>query len=58
MRLSSIKDKMETGILRFFKQISRMCSRGERYKAERMGERAEPCTTPMSMLKNGEEKLF
>jgi len=35
-----------------------MCSRGERYKAERMGERAEPCLTPISILKNGEEKLF
>jgi len=23
-----------------------------------MGDRAEPCPTPMSTLKNGEEKLF
>ena len=31
---------------------------GERYNAERIGERAEPCPTPMSTLKKGEEKSF
>ena len=30
----------------------------ERYKAKSIGERAEPCPTPMSMLKKGKEKLF
>jgi len=54
----STKDKMKTGIFRFFKQISRMWSRGERYKAKRMGERVELWLTPMLILKNGEEKLF
>jgi len=58
MRPSSTKDKMETGILRFFKQFSRIYNREERYKAKKMEERAEPCPTPISMLKNGEEKLF
>jgi len=36
--------------------------KGARYRAERMGERigerTEPCPTPTSTLKNGEEKLF
>ena len=31
---------------------------GKGYNAKRIGERAEPCPTPMSKLKNGEEKLF
>ena len=31
---------------------------GKRYNAERIGERAKPCPTLMSILKKGEEKLF
>jgi len=58
MRPSFTKDKMKTGIFRFFKQISRMWSREERYKAKRIGERVKLWLTPMSILKNGEEKLF
>jgi len=30
----------------------------ERYKTDSIGERAEPCLTPMSTLKKEEEKLF
>ena len=55
MKPLSTKNKMETGIFRFFKWISRMWSREERYKAERMGERAEPWLTPTLTLKNGEK---
>ena len=31
---------------------------GERYNIEKIGERAEPCLTSMSTLKNREEKSF
>jgi len=31
---------------------------GKKYNTERIGERAEPCPTPMSTLKKGEEQLF
>jgi len=30
----------------------------ERYKANKTRDKAEPCPTPISTLKNGEEKLF
>jgi len=29
-----------------------------KYKADRIGERTEPCSTPTLTLKNKEEKLF
>jgi len=29
-----------------------------RYKADKIGDRAEPCPTPISTLKKDEEKLF
>jgi len=28
------------------------------YKADRIGEKVEPCPTTMSILKEGDEKLF
>ena len=31
---------------------------GDKYKADKMGERADPWSTPTSTLKKGEEKLF
>jgi len=30
----------------------------KRYKAEKIGERADPCPTPMSTLKDGKERSF
>jgi len=57
-RLSSTKERKEIGILRFFKCFSRMWKIGERYKADKMGERAKPCLTPILILQKGEEKLF
>jgi len=39
---SSIKEMVETGILRFFKCFSKINRKGERYKANKMGERVEP----------------
>ena len=31
---------------------------GERYRTDKMGNKADPCPIPTSTLKNGEEKLF
>jgi len=53
--LSSINESVEIGIFRFFNCFSKI---GERYKAEKIGKRDDPCPTPMSILKNGEEELF
>ena len=56
--LSSTKEMIEIGILRFFRYFSKINRKGERYKANKMGERAEPWPTLMFMLKIEEEKLF
>ena len=52
-----MKESIDTKNFRF-KWFSRMWRKGARYKAERIGDRTEPCPTPTSTLKNGEEKLF
>ena len=49
---------IEIGILRFFRHFSRIYRNRERYKADKIGERADPWPTPMFMLKMGKEKLF
>jgi len=46
----STNERKEIGIFRFFKQFSKICKIGERYKADKIGERANHCPTPMSML--------
>ena len=56
-RLLSIKEKVETGIFRFFNCFSKIWKIGERYKAERIEERADPCPTPILTLKKRKEKL-
>ena len=56
--LLSTKESVEIGIFRFFNCFSKMWKIGEKYKAERIGERAKPCLTPISTLKKGEEKSF
>jgi len=58
MRPSSTKEMIETGILRFLRCLSRMYKKGERYKADRIGERADPWPTPIFTLKVGDEKSF
>ena len=40
-RLSSTKERMEIGIFRFFILFSKIWRIGDRYKAERIGERAD-----------------
>ena len=47
MRLSSTNERMEIGILRFFRCFSRMCKNGERYKADKIGESADSWPTPI-----------
>jgi len=49
---SSTKERKETGILRFFKCFSRIWKTDKIYKADKMGEKANPYPTPTSMLKN------
>ena len=42
MRPSSTNERIEIGILRFLRCFSRMCKNEERYKADKIGERADP----------------
>ena len=58
MRPSSTKEMIETGILRFLRCLSRMYKKGERYKADKIRERADSWPTPMFTSKIGEEMLF
>jgi len=58
MRPSSTNKRIEIGILRFLRHFSRMCKNGERYKADKIGERADPWPTPTLTLKLGEDRSF
>jgi len=42
MRPSSTKEMKEIGIFRFFRRFSTIYKNGERYKADRIGESADP----------------
>ena len=42
IRPSSTNKRIEIGILRFLRCFSRMCKNEERYKADKIGERADP----------------
>jgi len=59
-RSLSIKDSIEAGIgmFRLFILFSQILSTGARYKAKRMGERNDPCSTLILVWKEGEVKLF
>ena len=48
-RPSSTKKMKKVGILRFFKQFSRIYIKGKRYRVDKMDDRAEPCPTPTLM---------
>ena len=52
---SSTKEIRETGMLRDFKCFSRIYRRGERYKADKTGDRADPWPFTSYI---GEENLF
>jgi len=49
---------IEIGIFRFFNLFSKIWKTGERYKADRMGDKAEPCPMPISILKEEKGKLL
>jgi len=58
MRLLSTKERMETGIFRFIRRFSRIYKKGMRYKADKIGERADPWPTPMLTVNDENDKLF
>jgi len=49
---------IEIRIFRFFNLFSKVCKIGERYKANKIGDKMELCLIPTSILKRKEEKLF
>jgi len=49
---------IEMGIFKFFRCFSKIYKKGERYRADKIGERVDSCPTPTFMLKIGDEKLF
>ena len=55
---SSTKEIIEIWIFRFFNVFSRIWKTDKRYNADKIGERAKPCLTSISVSKRGEEKLF
>jgi len=58
MRPSSTNKRIEIGIFRFLRCFSRIYKNEVRYKADRMGERADLWPTPMLTSKTGECKSF
>ena len=58
MSPSSTNERIEMGIFKIFNHFSRIYRNGVRYKAKRIGERADPWPTPTLTSKLGEEKLF
>jgi len=58
MRPSFTNGRIEIGILRFLRHFSRMCKNRERYKANKIEERADPWPTPTLTSKLGENRLF
>jgi len=58
IRPSSMNERMEIGIFRFLRRFSRIYKNGVRYKADKIGERADPWPTLTLISKSGECKLF
>jgi len=58
MRLLSTKERMETEIFRFIRCFSRIYKKGMRYKADKIGERADPWPTPILTVNDGNDKSF
>ena len=52
------KEKNQNWNFEIFKMLFRIYKKGERYKEERMGERADSWPTPMLTSNIGEEKDF
>jgi len=49
---------IEMRIFKIFRCSSRIYKKEERYKMDKIGERAEPWPTPTLMLKVDDKKLF
>ena len=58
MRPSFTNERIEIGIFRFLRCFSEIYKNRVRYKADRMGEKADPWPTPTLTLNTGECKLF
>jgi len=58
MRPSSTNKRIEIGILRFLRHFSRMCKNREKYKADKIGESADPWSTPTLTSKLGKDRSF
>jgi len=58
IRPSSMNERMEMGIFRFLRHFSRIYKNRVRYKAERIGKRADSWPTPMLTSKSGDCKSF
>ena len=54
---SSTNDKIETGIFRIFNHFSRMWRMRDKYRADIIGERANPWPTPTSTLKKKRREI-
>ena len=57
-RPSSTKEIKDVGIFSFFNWFSKMNIKGERYRADNIGESAEPWPTPTLILNISEKRLF
>jgi len=53
-----MNERMKMGIFRFLRHFSRIYKNRVRYKAERIGKRADPWPTPMLTSKSGDYKSF
>ena len=57
-KLSSRKEKTETGIFRFFTCFLKIWKTGNKYRANKIGKSTEPCPISTLTSKKGKEKLF
>ena len=58
IRPSSIKEKMEMGIFRFLRHFLKIYKNRDKYKTERIEERADSWPTPMLTLKSRDINSF
>ena len=58
MRPSSTNERIKTGILRFLRCFLRIYKKGIRYKANKIGERANLWPTPTFTSNIGDGRLF
>jgi len=58
MRPLFMNKRMEIGIFRFLRCFSRIYKNRVRYRADKMGERADPWLTLILISKSGECKSF